>query len=193
MVNLPGRVGEPISDSAGSPQERTTRREMILFQRHGYRPSSGRTDCSCPCGYSHVAVSGTPVLRFLCHCTICQSVYRKPFADVVVVRASQIATPIDHSIQVKRYKAPPALDRGVCSACSNPVVALLPLTPFFGLAFVPSANFPAEIRLPDPSVHVFYERRVADVDDAIRKVSGFWPSQWEVTSRFITGLLRSKF
>jgi hypothetical protein len=132
-------------------------------------------------------------VRFICHCTICQTVYRKPFADIVAVKASQIATPIDRSVQVKKYKSPPALDRGVCSSCSNPVVAFLPLMPFFGLAFVPSANFPSGTRLPEPSEHVFYEKRVADVDDAIHKVSGFWPSQWGVTSRFFSGLLLPKF
>ena len=65
--------------------------------------------------------------------------------------------------------------------------------PFFGLAFVPSANFPAGTRLPEPSVHVFYEKRIADIDDAIHKVSGFWPSQWGVTRRFISGLLLQNF
>ena len=152
-----------------------------------------QTDCSCPCGNSRIAVSGSPVVRFICHCTICQTVYRKPFADIVAVKANQIATPIDPSVQVKKYKSPPALNRGVCSSCSNPVVAFLPLTPFFGLAFVPSANFPSGTQLPQPSVHVFYEKRVADVGDAIHKVSGFWPSQWGVTSRFVSGLLLPKF
>lgn len=151
------------------------------------------TDSSCPCGRSHVAVSGSPALRFICHCTICQSVYRKPFADIVAIRAGQVETPIDRCVEFKRYKNPPALRRGVCSSCDNPVVAFLPLTPFFGLAFVPSANLPPGTWLPEPSLHVFYERRVSDVDDAVRKVSGFWPSQWEVTSRFVSGLLRAEF
>ena len=41
-------------------------------------------DCACLCGASRFAVDGDPIGRFLCHCTICQRVYRKPFADVTL-------------------------------------------------------------------------------------------------------------
>ena len=65
----------------------------------------------------------------------------------------------------------------------------LPLAPMFGLAFVPAANYPEPSTLPAPALHSFYDRRVGDVDDALLKVSGYWASQWAVSSRFMRSLV----
>ncbi len=128
------------------------------------------------------------MLRFLCHCRICQSVYGKPYADIVAVRSTQVEKPLAPSIRFGKHRAPPAVSRGVCTACNAPVVGFLPLVPGFGLAFVPAANFPQSALLPAPQLHTFYHRRVADVADALPKVSGYWHSQWAVTRRFLAGL-----
>ena len=39
-------------------------------------------DCACLCGGSRFTVAGNPIGRFFRHCTICQTAYGKPFADV---------------------------------------------------------------------------------------------------------------
>lgn len=146
--------------------------------------------CACRCGQSTLRAHGAPALRFFCHCQICQSVYKQPYADVTALWAGAISLPDDHSIQFKRYRRPPALRRGTCPSCSAPVVGFLRLAPFVQLAFVPSGNFSVPAALPLPSVHVFYHRRVADVHDSLPKVSGYWPSEFAVTRMVIVSALR---
>ncbi len=146
--------------------------------------------CTCACGDGEVEVFGSPVLRFKCHCRICQSVYAKPFADIVAVRSNQVARPVSPALKFRKHRLPPAVSRGTCPSCNKPVVGFLPLAPFFGLAFVPAENFPASATLPEAELHTFYDRRVADVDDELPKISGYWTSQWAVSSRFLSALMR---
>ncbi|MFT6904140.1 MAG: hypothetical protein ACJAS1_000790 [Oleiphilaceae bacterium] len=144
--------------------------------------------CSCQCRKSQVLVSGEPILRFNCHCKICQKVYGKPFADIVVVQSKQVSKPLDLSIQFTKHRLPPSVNRGICSYCQNPVIALLPLAPFFGLAFVPAENFPKGFQLPEPKFHSFYNSRVVDIDDCVPKINGYLGSQWAVASHFLSAL-----
>ncbi|HKN26598.1 MAG TPA: hypothetical protein VJY34_01435, partial [Roseiarcus sp.] len=60
------------------------------------------------------------------------------------------------------------------------------LGPLKMLAFVPSQNFERPSELPEPSLHIFYHRRVADATDSLPKVSGYWASEMAV-SRLIFG------
>lgn len=146
--------------------------------------------CTCPCGHSAFTVNGTPVLRFLCHCHICQSIYQKPFADVTAFWAGAIALPKNHSVQFKTYRTPPALKRGTCPTCSAPVVGFLRLAPFVRLAFVPSWNFSVPEALPPPSAHVFYHRRVDDAHDSLPKICGYWQSEFAVTKMVMINTFR---
>jgi len=52
-----------------------------------------KQDCACLCGATRFAVKGEPIGRFFCHCTICQTVYRKPFVDATFFWARSIALP----------------------------------------------------------------------------------------------------
>jgi len=150
---------------------------------------SPRQSCACPCGESRFTVDGAPILRVLCHCRICQSVYEQPFADVTAYLAGAISLPENNLVQFKRYRPPPALRRGTCPSCSAPVVGFLRLAPFVQLAFVPSKNFPGAAALPLPSAHIFYHRRVNDAHDSLPKISGYWASEFAVTQM----VLRSMF
>ncbi len=49
--------------------------------------------CACSCGHSTFAVKGAPLLRFICHCEICQAIYKQPFADVTVFLQMILACP----------------------------------------------------------------------------------------------------
>jgi hypothetical protein len=142
--------------------------------------------CSCPCGDSEVIVKNHPVIRFICHCKICQEVYRKPFADIVAVRSNQVINP---RIRFTKHRFPPAVNRGVCPSCNKPVVAFLPLASVLGLAFIPAVNFFKEYELPKPVLHSFYDRRVVDVDDHLPKFNGYWQSQWAVASHLVSTIL----
>ena len=146
--------------------------------------------CSCPCGQSTFTVSGVAISRFLCHCQICQSIYKQPFADITTFWSGSVSLPEEHSIQFNRYRLPPALRRGACATCDAPVVGLLSLAPFVQLAFVPSKNFSAPAALPSAGAHIFYHRRVCDVHDSLRKVNGYWPSELAVTKMVMGSLFR---
>jgi hypothetical protein len=145
-------------------------------------------DCACLCGASRFSVSGNPIGRFFCHCTICQSVYRKPFADVAYFWAEAVDLPADQSVEFRRYRPPPALRRGLCMKCMNPVVGFLTVVPGLTVAFVPSQNFPRPAELPAPGRHIFYDRRVADIADSVPKVQGYIASEAYVTRSILAGL-----
>ena len=46
--------------------------------------------CACRCGASQLLVTARPRVRYLCHCTICQAVYRKPYAVITALRAEDV-------------------------------------------------------------------------------------------------------
>lgn len=147
--------------------------------------------CLCRCAQSSIEVAGNPLLRFVCHCDICKSVYGSSFADVTVLLARQVTLPAASPIQFRRYRRPPALRRGTCTNCGAPAVGFLRLAPWVQLAFIPSMNFPLPNGLPPASAHVFYDRRMCDVSDSKPKVSGYWRSQWTVTSLLLQGVFRT--
>lgn len=153
----------------------------ILHQGGGLVLELTGQACSCSCGRSTFGITGRPFARFVCHCTICQALYRAPFADVTVLWSKDIALPQNSNIQFKKYRAPPALNRGTCASCGLPVVGLLAVAPFVRLAFIPSQNYPQSYSLPAAALHIFYHSRSADISDRLPKYSGYWRSQFAVT------------
>lgn len=147
-------------------------------------------NCACLCGASRFTVAGNPIGRFFCHCTICQKVYRKPFADAAYFWAESVTLPANQPVEFRRYRPPPALRRGICAKCGNPVVGFLRLAPGLTLAFVPSQNFPRPAELPAPDRHIFYDRRVADIADSIPKLEGYWASEAHITRSVLADLFR---
>jgi len=145
---------------------------------------------SCRCGSSKFAVNGESLCRFFCHCTICQSVYKKPFADVTAFRARDVELPMNSKVEFKRLRAPPAVNRGICPDCNSPVVGFLSLIPGMSVGFVPSANFQDRSELPESFAHIFYQSRAGDVSDAVPKVSGYWRSEWAVAQNLIAAFSR---
>lgn len=150
--------------------------------------------CRCPCGESTARLTGRPLGRFFCHCTICQSLYRQPYADVTAFWGSAVVLPDPCAVTFRRYRLPPALRRGTCPACAAPVLGFLRLAPFMQLAFVPTRNVPEAERaaLPAPAMHVFYHRHVAEASDSLPKLNGYWPSELAVTRLIMSGLLRTQ-
>jgi hypothetical protein len=149
-------------------------------------------DCACLCGASRFAVHGRPIGRFFCHCTICRKAYGKPFADVTYFWAKSVTLSDDRAIEFRRHRPPPAMRRGTCAKCGNPVVNLLGFPRSLALAFVPSQNFPQAAELPAPDAHIFYDRRVGDIADAVPKFSGYWASEAYVTRSLLGALFGSK-
>jgi hypothetical protein len=153
---------------------------------------SVRQTCSCRCGASRLTVTGEPIGRLVCHCTICQAFNKQPYADVTVFPAQSIALIGDSAVTFRRYRPPPALDRGACSACGGAVVEFLALGPLKVFAFVPSQNFERPTELPKRSLHIFYDRRVGDATDLLPKANGYWASQTSVFRMLFGGWFRTK-
>jgi hypothetical protein len=143
-------------------------------------------DCACLCGAARFTVAGNPIGRFCCHCAICQKAYGNPFADVTYFWAQSVRLPDNHAIKFRRHRVPPAMRRGRCAKCGNPVVNLFGRG--FALAFVPSQNFPLPAELPARDRHIFYDRRVADIADSVPKLSGYWASEAYVTRSILASL-----
>ena len=135
---------------------------------------------------------GEPIARFYCHCTICQSFNGRPYADVTVFPARAVTLPDNSGVTFRRYRPPPAIDRGSCPACGGPVVEFMTRGPLKMLAFAPSQDFERPSELPEPSLHMFYHRRAADATDSLPKVSGYWASEMAVSRTIFGGLLRPK-
>lgn len=146
--------------------------------------------CSCACGANQFAVAGQPIMRAICHCTICQAFNEAPYADICVIMAKNVDLAEDHSVDFQKYRKPPALQRGKCKSCGKAAVEYLHLGPLPGLAFVPAANFPQGSDLPEPALHMFYHRRVADIDDDLPKYNGYWPSHLATVGELIKAGLR---
>ena len=148
--------------------------------------------CQCACGAARFTIRGRALLRVLCHCTICQSFNRKPYADVTIFEARAVTLPEKDRVVFRTYRPPPAVQRGRCSACDGAAItfARIPLSP--KLAVIPSANFADNTFLPEPSLHIFYDRRVADVEDNLPRYSGYWRSQVAFGRCLISAVFRGK-
>ena len=144
--------------------------------------------CTCSCGKAAVAVAGPFLGRVRCHCTICQAANQAAYADSTILLAKHV--PLEHieNVRFDTMKEPPALQRGFCRSCGCFVVAYGAYWRFLSLAFVPAARYPGDVPLPEPSMHVFYESRVADVVDDLPKY-GAWPSDLAV----LRVILRTRF
>ena len=134
----------------------------------------GEVHCRCNCGKAGVVVAGPFLGRLRCHCTICQSANQAPYADSTILSAKHVPLERVENVRFETMKEPPALQRGFCRSCGCFVVAYGEYWRFLSLAFVPAARYPAGARLPKPAMHVFYDYRVADADDALPKY-GQWP------------------
>jgi len=131
----------------------------------------------CPCGECALSIAHMPSLRFLCHCTICQSVYPGDYADATVILADKVTLERTKSVEFSQRKKPPALDRGICISCQHPVVGFLETPGMPRLAFLPTAVLPQTKALPKPIRHVFYGTRKQDVDDPLPKTHSDWASK----------------
>jgi len=132
--------------------------------------------CQCPCGANQFSAQGEPIVRFFCHCTICRDKYKAPFADVTLFKLSAVTLP-EQATTYGKYKRFAAIDRGICDACHNPVMAKIGAGKN-GYAFISTQNFVNPEALPACALHVFYGTRAADIDDELPKHNSWLSSQW---------------
>jgi hypothetical protein len=92
-----------------------------------------------------------------------------------------------HKIEFGQHKKPPALDRGVCTDCQRPVMGFMGLIPGVKLAFIPRYALGETDGLPPVSKHIWYQSRIADVDDDVVKVEGKLHSNMACLGPFYKG------
>lgn len=146
--------------------------------------------CPCPCGAAETKLHATPLMRVRCHCTVCQKFNDAPFADVVVGRLAEATLPADGLVEFGTYRPPPNVDRGRCAACRKPAVEKFhaPIMP--DLVMVPASTFADPARLPLVQGDIFYNRRVADIDDDLPKYNGYIFSQIAFLRWLLAGMRR---
>ena len=144
-----------------------------------------QTTASCTCGKVTLEIKGTPLLRFICHCTICQRFNSAPYGDAIVYLSAIVKEPDAESVSFTAYKPPPNVQRGKCIACASPIVEQLKTPLFPKLTIIPTAKHEAQADLPAPFAHLFYDQRVAEVNDQIPKHKGFWLSQLAFVKQLI--------
>jgi len=143
------------------------------------------TRASCACGAVQVSVSGA-LVRFFCHCGICQRVNAAPFGDPVFLWRHQLKVEDPAKLEWKRYRWTPInLNRGTCRTCGTLIVEHLATSPF---SVVVGRTWKDQELVPPAQGHIFYESRVADVDDDLPKRQGYFSSEFAVTSWILAGM-----
>ncbi len=153
---------------------------------------NNQQNCQCSCGVAQYNVHGEPMLRGFCHCTICQEFNQASYADMTIFRAKDVIMPKEGTVEFATYRSPPAVQRGKCKTCGNPAVEFVRIPSLPKIIIVPSKNILDKAFIPEPSLHMFYNSRVADVDDNLPKYSGYWSSQVAFVHRLIASLLRGR-
>lgn len=140
----------------------------------------GDVQTTCGCGHAGAVVSVQPRVRFRCHCTKCQAVYKAAFGDGLVFRRGQ-AWPIDpHRIRwIRTIRASPLL-RGLCGACGDPVIAHL-----YGIFAIVPARTAEGLARPPVDCDIYYGSRVQDLHDDVPKYSRAWDTYAGLTGPFM--------
>jgi hypothetical protein len=98
--------------------------------------------------------------------------------------------PPEESVEFKTYRFPPILQRGRCVSCGRPAIEYLKIFPMPRIVLVPSANIDDKELVPEPSIHIFNDTRVADIQDELPKYNGYLKSQFAIGHRVMASLLR---
>lgn len=147
--------------------------------------------CQCSCGETTFSVQGVPLLRAYCHCTICQEFNQAPFSDISIYRAKDVVLPSPESLEYKAYRPPPAVQRGKCKTCDTPAVEVMQIFPLPKLVIVPTENLHKDC-IVEPSLHMFYNSRVSDIEDELPKFSGYLKSQIAFGHKLVVSMLRGR-
>lgn len=147
------------------------------------------SNCQCSCGETRFSIVGPPLLRAYCHCNICQSFNQAPFADITLFHTKNVIKPADNHIQFKSHKFPPVLKRGHCSHCGDGAIEYLNVPVMPEVVIVPSAMIQDKAFTPKPCLHMFYDKRVNDIQDSLPKHSGYLKSELAFGQKVLMALL----
>ncbi len=142
---------------------------------------------SCSCCSNTYTINHTPIARFICHCTICQEFTGQAFNDVTVLLKSDVNDLKISTTKFRRWKLPPNIKRGLCTRCNKPSIEMAMNG---ALVLVPTDNYSDKTALPEPSMHLFYNRRVEDIDDDLPKYNGLLQSQAMMVKALTKGVYK---
>ncbi len=142
---------------------------------------------SCSCYSNTYTISHAPVARFICHCTICQDYTGKAYNDVTVLLKSDVSELDINKTRFRRWKLPPNISRGLCKRCHKPSIEM---AVGGALVLIPTDNYPNPATLPEATMHLFYNRRIDDIDDDLPKYNGFVQSQTMMVKELAKGLFK---
>ena len=141
----------------------------------------------CSCGANRFSITQPPIVRFYCHCSICQAYNNQHYSDVAVFLKADVIQEKLQDTHFKRYRLPPNIQRGKCTRCNHPSIE----KGFKDqLVLVPVANLEHPEQLEPATVHVFYDCRVTDVHDDVPKYEGYLKSQTLLSYLVGKGLLK---
>ena len=144
----------------------------------------------CGCGAVRFTLAAPPILRTLCHCSICQAFNDAPYADISLIARRHVTVNDLTLIDFQAYRPPPNVQRGRCRHCGQPAIEQLHLPGPMALTIIPSRNFDDAEALPPPRMHGFYDSRVADIADRLPKYHGYWGSQLGAMRHLLGALIR---
>ena len=150
------------------------------------------SNCHCSCGETRFNIVARPLLSAYCHCNICQNFNDAPFADITFFHAKDVIKPADKHIEFKSHKFPPVLKRGSCQHCGEAAIEYLNIPAMPEVVIVPNAIIQDKAFTPEPSLHIFYDKRVADIQDTLPKHRGYLKSELALGHKLITALLFKK-
>lgn len=148
------------------------------------------TNAGCTCGHVTFNLLGQSVFRAFCHCTICQKFNNAAYADVSVFRLKDVVKPPAEAVEFSAHTFPPILQRGKCKKCGSAAIEYLQIPAAPKLILVPTRNIIDQSMISKPAMHIFYDRKIADVEDDLPKHSGYLKSQLAFTSKLIASLLK---
>jgi hypothetical protein len=131
----------------------------------------------CSCGAVRLELSAPPLFGMFCHCTICRRFNASDYADFLLYRREDVAGADDAPVDFSKLKPPPNIQRGVCRDCGTPILEHLDLPLLGRWSFVPRNVHKDTGALPAACAHLFYHRRLNDIDDELPKHSGYWKSE----------------
>ncbi|WP_201557808.1 GFA family protein [Psychrobacter sp. 72-O-c] len=142
---------------------------------------------SCSCYSNTYTINNKPIGRFICHCTICQEFTGQAYNDVTILLKSDVSELKLINTKFRRWKLPPNISRGLCTRCNKPSIEM---AVGGNLILVPTANYLDGAALPEPTMHLFYNRRVEDMDDNLPKYNGFVQSQTMMVKALTQGMYK---
>lgn len=130
---------------------------------------------ACVCGKCEFIISAQAKIRTVCHCLACQKFTGLSFSDDCTFEYRSVDIVSLEHIEFAQPLGRFGFNRGRCSSCKMPVLSI---SNYGGIKyyFIPVSVLKLD-KIPPVDFHVFYHRRVKDVDDGAEKISGYWRSQ----------------